>query len=88
MPITSSAKKALRAAKRRKVFNDRRRKTLRETIKKLEALAKEGSYDKAVALLPAAYKAVDKAAKRGVIEARTAARRKARVAHAVSAAKK
>ena len=88
MPITSSAKKALRAAKRRKVFNDRRRKALRETIKKLETLVKEGSYDTAKALLPTAYKAIDKAAKRGVIEARTAARRKARVAHAVAAAKK
>src|SRR3989344_4746851 len=50
MAILKSAKKALRAAARRKVGNDQRKKTLRETIKKLESLAKNGALDDARAL--------------------------------------
>ena len=84
MAILKSAKKALRAAARRKVGNDHRKKTLRETIKKLESFAKNGALDDARALLPLAYKAIDKAVKRGVLKKNTAARRKARVARLFS----
>lgn len=78
MPITSSAKKALRVSKRKKLLNDRRTKTMKESIKKIEKAVKD---DKASALklMPAAYAAIDKAAKRGVIKKNTAARKKARL---------
>ncbi len=85
MAILKSAKKAIRAAARRKVFNDRRRRALREAFKKIETLAKQGSYAEAANFLPATYKAIDKAAKRGVVEPNTAARKKARAARMVKA---
>ncbi len=85
MAIIKSAKKAIRTAARRKVFNDRRRRALREALKKIDTLRKLGSYAEAVKFLPLAYKAIDKAAKRGVIEPNTAARRKARVARMAKA---
>ncbi|MBI3020037.1 MAG: 30S ribosomal protein S20 [Parcubacteria group bacterium] len=83
MAITTSAKKAIRTAARRKLFNDQRKKALRDTFKEVLNLAKKGSRAEAEALLPTAYKAIDKALKRGVIKKNTAARRKSRLARAV-----
>lgn len=83
MAITKSAKKAIRVAARKKAFNDRRKKTFRDMFKEVLTLAKKGSYAEAAALLPSAYKAIDKALKRGVIKKSTAARRKSRLARAV-----
>ena len=87
MAITTSAKKAIRAAARRKLFNDQRKKTLRDTFKEVLNLAKKGSRAEAEALLPTAYKAIDKALKRGVIKKNTAARRKSRLARQLKPAK-
>lgn len=80
MPITTSAKKALRASQRKKIFNDRRKRDMRAAVKAPLAFLKEGNRDKARALLPNAYKAIDKAAKRGVIKKNAAARKKSRLA--------
>lgn len=80
MAITRSAKKAIRTSLRRRVFNMRRKNTLQATSKAfLQAIA---AHDMAGAekMLPAAYKAIDKAKKRGVIRTNTAARKKARLA--------
>lgn len=75
MAITTSAKKALRQAKRRKVMNDKRKRAVRATQKALRA-AEKGD----VKALAAAYQAIDKALKRGLIKKNTAARRKAKAA--------
>ena len=75
MAITKSAQKALRQAKRRKVFNDRRKRAVRTALKNARSAAKGDA--KALA---AAYKAIDKALKSGLIQKNTAARRKAKVA--------
>mgnify|MGYP000308059317 CR=1 FL=1 len=82
MPITKSAKKALRGSVKKKLTNDSRKKNMRDMTKKLEKTAKT---DKKMAadMLSAAYKAIDKAAKRGVIKKNTASRRKARMAKLV-----
>lgn len=74
MAITSSAKKAVRASLRRKVFNDRRRRAMREAVKRV----KQGATD--AKALAAAYQAIDKAAKRGVIPKNAAARKKSQMA--------
>ncbi len=79
MAITKSAKKAYRASLRKKVYNDARRKTLRGALKTVRE-AKKGD----VAAIAVAYQAIDKAAKRGLISKNTAARRKAKVATALS----
>lgn len=79
MPITTSAKKALRVSGRKKLLNDRRKKALKETVKKVEKLVGEKKAEDAKKLLPKAYSAIDKAAKRGVIKKNTASRKKARL---------
>lgn len=83
MPITTSAKKALRGSKRKKAFNDRNKKQVKESIKKVERLVKEGKKDDAVKLVSSAFAVIDKAAKRGVIKKNTAARRKSLVSRMV-----
>ncbi|MEN9390500.1 MAG: hypothetical protein RLZZ283_600 [Candidatus Parcubacteria bacterium] len=78
MAITKSAKKAIRQAERRYVFNIRRKRALHSKVQ--EARATAGTPRTAQAeTLSAAYKAIDKALKRGVIKKNTAARKKARL---------
>ncbi len=79
MPITKGAHKALRASKRKHVFNVRRKTTMNDSVKKLRKLAEAGKKEEAQKMLPAAYKAIDKAAKKGVIKKNTAARKKSRL---------
>ena len=78
MAITKSAKKALRVAKRRHIFNLRRKKGLKDAVKGVEKLVAAKSTD-AAASLPALYKAIDKAAKNGTINKNTASRMKSRI---------
>ena len=78
MAITSSAKRAIRSGERRRVFNLRRINTMRDTLKNFRKLATEGKHAEAEKDLPALYKALDKAVKRGVIKKNTAARKKSR----------
>ena len=85
MAITASAKKAIRNSARKRVFNLRRQTALKKAIKAVEQLVIEKKLKEASALLPAAYRAVDKAAKRGVIKQGNAARQKSRLAQLVSA---
>lgn len=79
MPITQSAKKAIRGSLRKKAFNDAKKRVMKEVVKKVEKIAKT---DKAEALkmLSSAFSIIDKAAKRGVIKKNNAARKKARLA--------
>jgi small subunit ribosomal protein S20 len=76
MPISASAKKSLRSSERKRLFNDRRRKAMRVAVKEITDLVKEKKVKEAKALLPKAYKAIDKATKRGVIKENTASRKK------------
>ena len=87
MPIIKSAKKALRGSQRKRVFNLRRKEALKQITKEVEKLVREGKHPEAATRLSAAYQAIDKAAKRGVIKKNTAARKKARIAHIVAAKK-
>jgi small subunit ribosomal protein S20 len=85
MAITSSAKKAIRVSEKKRIFNLRRKKALTDTGKALTKALAAGDKAGAAKLLPASYQAIDKAAKRGVIKANTAARKKARLARLVAA---
>lgn len=80
MPITSSAKKALRVSARKRVVNLRRKSTLEDATKGFKKLALAGKKDEAAAFLSKAYQAIDKAKKGGLIKANTASRKKARLA--------
>lgn len=78
MPITTSAKKALRGSKTKKARNDRNKKNIKESVKKIEKLLKDKNKDEAKKTLTQAYSAIDKAAKKGIIKKNTAARRKSK----------
>lgn len=80
MAITKSAKRAIRGSEKKKVYNDRRKKTMKEVVKDVRTLV--GAKDKttAQAALSKAYKALDKAAKTNLIKKNTASRKKSRLA--------
>ena len=82
MPITQSAKKAVRGSLRKKAFNDQRKRVMKEMIKKMEKLSKT---DKAEArkMLSNVYQAIDKSAQKGVIKKNNAARKKSRLSKLV-----
>lgn len=88
MPITTGAKKALRGSERKKVFNIRRKAAIKDVTKAVDKAILAGDTKKAEELLPTAYKAIDKAEKRGVIKPNTAARKKSRMAARIVKAKK
>jgi small subunit ribosomal protein S20 len=83
MAITKGAKKAIRQSKRKHAMNETRKRALREAYKGVRNTAK-GDEKAAVTSIAAAYKAIDKAMKRGLIKKNTAARRKAKVAKSLS----
>jgi len=79
MPITKSAKKALRGSLVKKAVNDRIKKNIKESVKKIEKLVKEKNKVEAKKLLSDAYSVIDKAAKKNVIKKNTASRKKSRL---------
>ena len=87
MAITSSAKKAIRSSARKHVFNLRRKGALSDATKSLTKALAAKDVKGAEKLLPAAYAAIDKAAKCGIIKANTANRKKSHFATAIKRAK-
>lgn len=88
MPITKSAKKALRQSKNKRASNLRyinRIKTLAKEIKKLATTKKTKEVTE---LLSKYYKALDKAAKENVIKKNAAARKKSRITLLVNKSEK
>lgn len=85
MPITKSAKKALRQSERRRVQNLRKKRTLRALIKEYRELLIGKKKEEARAILPRVYKALDKATKRGrILKSNTASRLKSRLTKALA----
>lgn len=87
MPITSSAKKALRVSDRKRVFNLRRKKNIEHAVHSVKKLIKEKKGAEALKLLPQVYKALDKAARGNTISKNTASRKKSRITALVKKAK-
>jgi len=87
MPITSSAKKALRSSKRKRVFNLRRRDEIGAVTKDIKKLITAGKKAEATKLLSQAYKQLDKSAKTGYIKKNAASRKKSRLSALVKKAK-
>jgi len=80
MPITSSAKKALRASTKKRVFNARSKKSVDVTLHDFRKLVVGKDRSGAEKLMPGLFQALDKAAKTGYIKANAAARLKSRAA--------
>lgn len=79
MPITKGAQKAHRSSLRKRVYNLRRKNAMADIVKKVRKAVAAGNVAEAEGMMPEAYKAIDKAAKRGVIKENTAARKKSRL---------
>ncbi|QQG45906.1 MAG: 30S ribosomal protein S20 [Candidatus Niyogibacteria bacterium] len=79
MPIIKSAKKAIRQTERRRRRNIARKDAVSETVRNIKKLVADGKTKEALALLPLAYKALDKAAKTNVIHKNAASRKKSRL---------
>jgi small subunit ribosomal protein S20 len=82
MPITQSAKKAIRGSLRKKAFNDRQKRAMKEIIKKIEKTSKVNK-DEAKKMLSLAFATIDKTAKKGVIKKNNASRKKSRLSRLV-----
>ncbi len=83
MPITSSAKKALRSSKRKRLVNLENKEKMNKSVKAVKKLVVSKTKAGTKEALSLAYKALDKAAKKGVIKKNTASRRKSRLAAAI-----
>jgi len=84
MAITKNAKRGIRVSERKRVVNDKLRRTMKEAVKTVrkDVIAKD---KKAVSTdLSLAFKALDKAAKRGTIKKGQADRKKSRLAKSVA----
>lgn len=88
MPIKQSAKKYLRASKKRALENLKIKKNFKEAVKKVQELVKESKSEEARKAFQLAQKTLDKAAKVGVIKKNTASRKKSRLAKMIKKASK
>ncbi len=84
MPITKSAKKALRGSQKKEVFNLRRKRAMKNSIKEITKLVLAKDKKGAETKLSEAYKSIDKATKRGVIKKNTASRKKSKLAKMIA----
>lgn len=79
MPITSSAKKALRASKKKRIFNVRRKSAVEKVIKEFKKHIAAKDKAAAAKLVPSIYQTLDKAVKTDFLKPNKSARTKSRV---------
>jgi small subunit ribosomal protein S20 len=84
MAITKSAKKAHRRSLRQRARNLVYLDKMKSLLKEVRNLVSQKKIKEANALLNNIYKALDKAAKKGVIKKNTASRKKSRIARAIN----
>ena len=85
MPITKSAKKALRQSIKRRERNIAIKRALAKTLKSYERLVKAEKIDEAKNHFSKVQKALDKAAKQGILKPNKAARKKSRLSKLLKA---
>ncbi|MDD2935361.1 MAG: 30S ribosomal protein S20 [Candidatus Pacebacteria bacterium] len=86
MPITRSAKKALKSSGKKRVFNLRRKRTMKDSVKEIVKAVSNKEGKNTEVNLSKAFQAIDKAAKRGIIKKNTASRKKSRLSKMVAKA--
>ena len=84
MPITQSAKKALRQNVRRRRDNLKRKEAYKKAVKEYRKLVAVKKIDEAKNYLTKVYQALDKAAKSNVIKKNKANRLKSRLSHLIA----
>jgi small subunit ribosomal protein S20 len=83
MPNKHAAIKDLRKNRKHAAHNERIKRNLRHLLKTCATLIEEGKTKEAEAAVHAAQQAIDKAAKRGVIEKNKASRKKSTLMKAI-----
>lgn len=86
MAHTKSALKRIRSSERKRLRNRRVRSATRTQIKKARRLIEAGQLEEALEATRKAVSLLDKAAEKGVIHKRNAARRKSRLMRALNKA--
>jgi len=86
MPITKSAKKALRQSFKKRSHNLFYKNKIKTLVKKVKDLLLENKKEEAKKFLPSVYKILDKAAKEKVIKKNSANRKKATLAKLIAKA--
>jgi len=84
MPITKSAKKALRQSERRRIRNLQKKRKIKNLLKEVKGLIFQKKIEEAKKLLPQVYKLLDKAAKTGLMKKNTATRKKSRITQLIT----
>lgn len=84
MPITKSAKKALRQSGRRRLQNLDRKDAYKKVIKEIKNFVAKAQGKEAQKILPQLYKALDKAVKTNVIKKNKASRLKSRISKSIA----
>ncbi len=79
MPITQSAKKALRNSARKRGFNADKKELLNKAIKNIKKLVTEKKLKEAKAFMSEVQKILDKSVKTGLLKKNTASRKKSRI---------
>ncbi len=88
MPIIKSAKKRVKTSRKRHIRNYATRSRVKSASRRLSDLIKDKKVDEAGKALSKAYKALDTAAKKGVLHRNAAARKKSSLAKKLAALKK
>ena len=79
MPITTSAKKALRGSEKKRAFNIVKKELINKAVKKVKKLVAEKKAKEALAFMPEVQKILDKSVKTGLIKKNAASRKKSRI---------
>jgi small subunit ribosomal protein S20 len=79
MPITQSAKKALRGSQKKRGFNIAKKELINKAVKQVKKLVLEKKVKEAMAMMPQVQKILDKSVKTGLIKKNTASRKKSRI---------
>lgn len=87
MPITKSAKKALRQSEKKRLQNNRNKRDMKDSLKEFK-VAVAADPKEAEKIVPKVYKTIDKAAKKKVISKNTAARKKSVIMRTITERKK
>ncbi len=80
MPIKKSAKKYMKSSQKKAALNRKKKNEFKKAVKKTLSFINDGKKNEAEKSLKITQKALDKAAKSGIIKKNNAARNKSRLA--------
>ena len=84
MPRRRTSRKRIRADKKRRLYNLKVKRELKKILKTLQGLLAAKNITEAKALISKVFSQLDKAAKKKVIHANTASRKKSRLTKKIS----